>query len=305
MSYDPDYPVFFVEGGAELEIYKVINNNVASVLDQHNNEVIYVGRGIAYQKKAGDLIDETLIEKRFLLEDANLNDKFKQVLNDIPIQHIELASGIVEYAKVTINKKFNDSIYISLSDHIYTAIQRFLDGFTIRNPMLWDIQRFYESEFEIGLTALDMIEEQFKIRLPDDEAAFIAMHIVDAVMDSDSIENVYEITKVINNITNIVKYFFGMEFDSKSVYYYRFITHIRFFVQRLVMKQVYTENQDDKLYNILKEQYQNAYKCVEKIDRYILKNYDYQISNEEKLYLMIHIERVVYKTSEEDGQVTN
>lgn len=288
-----------------MDIYKVINNNVASVLDQNDNEVIYVGRGIAYQKKVGDLIDESLIEKRFYLEDSNLNTKFKQILNDIPIQHIELASGIIEYAEMTINKKLKDSIYISLSDHIYTAIQRFLDGITIRNPMLWDIQRFYESEFEIGLSALDMIEEQFKIRLPDDEAAFIAMHIVDAVMDSDSIESVYEITKVINDITNIVKYFFGVEFDPKSVYYYRFITHIRFFVQRLVTKQKYTENSDNKLYQILKDQYKNSYKCVEKIDSYILKNYDYQISNEEKVYLMIHIERVVYKTNEDDELVSD
>ena len=35
------------------------------------------------------------------------------------------------------------------------------------------------------------------------------------------------------------------------------------------------------------------YLCVEKIEKYFLKTYDAEISDEEKMYLVLHIERVV------------
>ena len=85
--------------------------------------------------------------------------------------------------KLELRKKLNDTIYISLSDHIYTAIQRFLEGITITNSMLWDIKRFYELEFGLALKALNIIKERFQVELPEDEAAFIALHIVNAEMD--------------------------------------------------------------------------------------------------------------------------
>ena len=112
------------------------------------------------------------------------------------------------------------------------------------------------------------------------------------------IGDVYEITKVIQDIHNIVRYFFRIEFDTKSIHYYRFITHIRFFAQRLITKTTYADDQDDSLFNLLKNKYKNSYKCVLKIEEYIHKNYDYEISNDEKLYLMVHIERTVYKTEQ-------
>lgn len=189
-------------------------------------------------------------------------------------------------------------MYISLSDHIYSSVQRFLEGVQLKNPMLWEIKRFYEPEYEVALKAIEMIGERFKVRLPEDEAGFITIHIVDAELDNCTIGDVYEITKIIQDIHNIVRYFFRIEFDTKSIHYYRFITHIRFFAQRLITKTTYADDQDDSLFNLLKDKYRNSYKCVLKIEEYIHKNYDYEISNDEKLYLMVHIERTVYKTEQ-------
>lgn len=281
-----------------MKIHKVFNNNLASIIDENDNEVIVMGRGIAFQKKAGDELDESRIDKRFYLEDVHLKDKLNQFLNEIPMQYMEVANSIIDYAKISLNKTFKDSLFISLSDHIYSTIQRLEEGFSLKNPMLWEIRRFYEPEYEVGLQALKIIEKLLGFKLAEDEAGSIAIHIVYAEMDNCTIDNVYEITKVIQDISNIVKYFFNIDFDTKSVYYYRFITHIRFFAQRLVLRTTYDENSEDSLYQIIKEKYVNAYQCVCKIEEYIKQNFDYTISNDEKLYLMIHIERIVYKSNQ-------
>lgn len=279
-----------------MVIEKVLNNNVA-VVRQSDVEKIVMGRGLAFQKRAGDEIDENLIDKTFILTNEKASNKFQELVVDIPIEHVELAEEIISYTKTKIGKKLNDMIYISLVDHIYTSIVRFLDGITVKNALLWETRRFYPEQFAIGLRALDMIEERFKVRLPEDEAGFIALHLANAAMDEEEYQDIYQITKVMQEIVNIVRYRFNVEFNEDSVYYYRFITHLKFFSQRLISGKTYEDEPDTTLLEMVKSQYKNSYDCVERIAEFIQKKYHYILSGEEKLYLTIHIERVIYKTT--------
>lgn len=277
-----------------IKIHRVFNNNVVLYIDEDGKEVIAMGKGVGFQKKANDLLDETKVDKYFRMQDENTSQKFQQFSDVIPMEYFQLADDAIQYARITLGKKFSDSLCIALSDHIYNAISRFLGGISLKNPMMWEIKRFYGPEFEVSLHVLKMIEDRFKVKLPEDEAAFITIHFVDAELDNSSIENVYTITKVIQDILNIVRYFFRMEFDEKSIHYYRFITHIRFFAQRLVTNTTYKQDEDDSLFELLRQKYKNSHKCVLKIESYVRSNYHYDLSTDEKLYLMVHIERTIY-----------
>ena len=186
-------------------------------------------------------------------------------------------------------------IYISLIDHVHTSIVRFLEGVTVKNVLLWEIRRFYKDEFQLGLWALEQIKETCKVELPADEAGFIALHLANAQMDQSVMNNMYEITRIMQEIVNIVKYYFHVDFDEDDVYYYRFITHIKFFAQRLIQNKTYQDDDSDDLLEVIRGKYQNAYRCVEKISDFIEKKYKYNLSKEEQLYLTIHIDRVIYK----------
>lgn len=278
-----------------MVIEKVLNNNVV-VVRENNIEKIVMGRGLAFQKKPGDTFEEALVDKTFVLTNQKAANRFQELIVDIPVEHIELAEEIISYAKLKIGKKLNDMIYITLVDHVYTSIIRFLDGITVRNPLLWDTRRFYPDQFVIGMKALDMIEERFKIRLPEDEAGFIALHLANAAMDEENVQNIYQITKVMQEIVNIVKYRFHIEFNEDSVYYYRFITHLKFFAQRLITGKTYQDSSDCELLNMVKSQYRNSYDCVKRIEAFLRKKYAYDLSDDEKLYLTIHIESMIYRS---------
>ena len=131
--------------------------------------------------------------------------------------------------------------------------------------------------------------------LPEDEAGFIALHLANAQMDREIMHNMYEITRVMQEVSNIVKYSFRTEFNEEDVYYYRFVTHLKFFAKRLVEHHPYPETEDDDLRTVIKGKYSEAYRCVEKIAQFTKKKYQYGLSKEEELYLTIHIERVVSK----------
>lgn len=252
-----------------MKIHKVINNNVALIIDKMNHEIIVMGKGIAYKRNPGDVIDEKMVDKVFQLTTPEVFSKFQELLTEIPIEYFGLSDEIAEMVKIELGKKLNESIYLSLSDHIYSSIKRYREGITIKNVLLWDIRRFYQDEFEIGLKVLLLIKERFDISLPEDEAGSIALHIVNAE-DKEDNQDVYQVTNIMQEVSNIVRYYFKVDFDEKSVYYYRFINHLKFFAQRLIKGNMHTNQDDEDLFQMIKTKYKNAYDCVEKIATHIL-----------------------------------
>lgn len=276
-----------------MKIEKILNNNaVVSIKD--DQEVIIIGRGVAFQKHAGDEIDQQVIEKIFTLANEDMNKKFKSLITEIPIEYLELSERIIEFAKMKLGKKLNESLYIHLTDHIHFAIARFNNNLAIKNGLLWETKQLYKEEYEIGLEALNMILEQFGVILPEDEAGFLALHIVNAGMNEE-MTVVKQMTKVMQEIMTIIKYTFRSEIDENSLSYYRFITHLKFFAQRLVKGTHYTQDPSEDLLQMIKDKYAKAYECSLKIRKFVGTHYKYQLTDEELMYLTVHIQRVVNK----------
>lgn len=273
-------------------INRILNNNVVITSDDNGEETIVMGKGIGYQKSKGDSIDKEKVNKVFKISNREVSDKFQELFNKIPIEHMKLSGEIIEFAESKLDKKLNEGIYISLSDHTYTAIKRIKNNITVKNALLWEIKRFYKKEFEIGLKALELIEEKTHVRLPLDEAGFIALHIVNAQLDIEQ-PKIQEITKLIEEILTIVRINFKIEFNEDSVFYYRFITHLRYFAQRLFSNKTYNSDTDEELVNIIKIKYAKEFECVNKIKTFISKKYNYELSNDEYVYLTIHIAKVI------------
>lgn len=277
-------------------IKKIFNNNVILGVNSDKREVVVMGCGIGFKKDIGDKIDEEKIEKTFILKEKEASEKFKMILEDVPKEIIYVCYDIIEYAKNILNVEISEYIYVTLTDHISNAINLYKEGITITNALVWEIKKFYPREFEIGLKALSFIEEELEIKLPEDEAGNIALHLINAQVNSsyNNVENVAKQTKMINDILNIVRYTYNIELDDKSLSYDRFVTHLRFFFKRFSKKNNTKENidtKDDFLLKQVKEKYKDAYKCMRKIEDYLGKELD----DEEKLYLTVHIQRITSK----------
>ncbi len=278
-----------------MKIAKILNNNAFISLDENDEEIIVMGKGIAFGKKQGYEVELTDSCKVFSNSDKELNNRLKNIVSDIPQEYIKTTDQIVSILEREYDKKLNDIIYVTLTEHINGAVERFKKGIQIKNPLLLDIKRLFKDEYEVSIQALDIIKEEFGINFDEDEAGYIAQHIVNAQLD-DNIIDVSNITKIMQEILNIIKYSYKMEFDESSVHYYRFITHLKFFAQRILNKSHY-EDDNEEIFEMFKEKYTNSYKCVLKIDSLMKKTYNYELSKDEQLYLMIHIERITTKAS--------
>lgn len=269
---------------------QILNNNLVLTKNDAGDEIIVKGKGIGFQKSKGDIIDESKIEKIFTFDKSTHGKRFQSFLSAIPAEYISLTDKIVDYALVQYDMKLSDSLYIALSDHLEGVCSRYEHGIQMPNGLLFDIQRMYQKEYDIGRYALRLLKKEKQIDLKNDEAGYIAMHFINAQTENN-IGDIYSITKIVGEVLDLVQSHFRIIFDEKDYNYQRFQTHLKFFAQRLLMGNMYYE-QEDGLYEMIKERYHDVYQCVLKIAWHIEENYHYEMGKEEMLYLMIHIERV-------------
>ena len=269
----------------------LINNVVVSIDPTTRKEVILMGSGIAFNKKPGQLIDARRIEKTFIVDDENLGNKIKKLINQIPEGIFELTDEIITHAIVELNVELDKQIYVSLADHIAFAVKRFKNGITIKNELLNEIRRVHRNEFKVSLWAVDYINKKLDIQLPEDEAGFIALHFVNASYKETTMKSV-ESTKIIKDILNIIKYYFSIELDEDDLNYDRLLTHLKYFAKRIVNNNKQNIN-DSGFIKVISTTYPEAYGCAIKIGEYIRSNNNYDVNEDEIVYLTMHIQRVI------------
>lgn len=276
-----------------MEIKKVFNNNVVLTQNEAGQEMVVMGRGLAFQKKAGETIESSKIEKTFVLDNHGVSDKIGELLREVPEEYLTIADRIISMAKKSLGSGMDDYVYVALMDHISFAVTRHKQGMVLRNALIWEIKKYYKEEFQIGLKALDIIEEEAGIRMEEDEAASIALHLVNSRVSGEGLDSAVQIVKVVNDTLNIVKYHYKMEIDETSINYERFLTHLRFFAIRLVRREK-TDSVpgDDFMFTQVQSRYPDAFACSEKVASYVEKTFNWPISTDEKVYLTVHIHRV-------------
>lgn len=268
-------------------IKKALNNNAVMSIDDAGNEIIVKGKGIAYNKKNGDLIDEDKIDKIFVIDNKEANRRYQELLIHIPDDCINACEKMIDIIKEKIQKDISDKIYVTLTDHICNLLERVKMGIVFDNALLWDVKRLYRDEYQVGLQIVDMIRDEFDIKIMDDEAGFIALHIVNAEINGD-FRDVIEVTGMIDDVYEIVESHFDLDVDKESLEYIRFIMHLRVFFERILNKKNISYERSQKLLQSLQEEYTKQYQCTQTILNYVSMKYDAPLEGE-VLYLLIHI----------------
>lgn len=273
-----------------LEILKVFNNNVALVLNDSNHEEIIMGKGVGFGKREHDTIDAVKIEKRFVLEDKTSLKAFQDLLGRIDIEDIELASDIIQDGERVLGYTCSNSILLTLSDHISFMLKRAKEKTLFTTPLEWDIKMIYPQEFNYAHQAVEKMRKQSGLAIPDQEAAFIALHFINAHYEGKDMQETVLSSKIIQHVIDIAKYHYGREFDETSFNFSRFVTHIRYFIMRMLHNE--RADSDSSIVNVIALKYPNDYKCAKKIKEFLEKTYQWKIGDDELLYLSLHLNRL-------------
>ncbi|MDO5778988.1 MAG: PRD domain-containing protein [Clostridium sp.] len=271
-----------------MKILKKLNNNVVLALNERGEEIIVTGKGLGFRKMPYILEDISLIEKKYIVPK---NTKASEILESIPNEVIKVTEKVIRSGYKELNMEFNADILLTLSDHINFAIQRSKEGVEIRSPLQWEIKHIYPKEYKIGFNSIEIIENNLGIKLDKNEAAFIALHFINAQIGNHDMTETTKITTIMGEILSLIKYKFKIEFNEDSFEFTRFVTHIRYFIIRQVNNKP-LDNDNNDMFDLMKDKLTEELGCVEIIEKHLNKNYGWKCTNDEKLYLMLHIQRI-------------
>ncbi|HBJ2608396.1 antitermination protein BlgG [Clostridium botulinum] len=277
-----------------MKIVKVMNNSLILARDENDKEILVMGKGLGFRRKSGEEIDVDKIEKIFVLKNETATKEYVKLIEETPNEYIEITNDLIQYANNKLGGKLNDQIFITLIDHISYALTRYKKNITLQNRLLWELKKFYPEEFKIGKYAVEYINDKLNVNLPEEEAGNIAFHFVNAQTDEAAMQNTMLTIKMLKDIFNIIQYKFNITIDKDSLNYSRFLTHLQFFVQRL-LDNTFIESKETFIFEQIAKEYPEEVKCAKLIGEYVKKILNKKISNDELLYLTIHLVRIVEK----------
>lgn len=277
-----------------MRIKRIFNNNVVLAY-KDESEVVIFGKGVGFQKKHGDDLDSERIEKMFTLTEKQTNH-FENLFSEISTEYADLTFTIVKQAESDLQIEFGSNIYIAILDHINYALVRAKQNVFVKNVLIWEIKRTYKKEYEAALKTLEIIKRETGIELPVDEAGTIAIHYYNAQDPRMLNRSNYKAVQIIQDIVKIIQYHFRIEFDENDMNFNRLMTHLRYFINSLLSDESHPTNDEENfLFKQMVRQYPEIYECVLKIKKYLSEKGYSNVSKEELLYLMIHIQRIVEK----------
>ena len=269
-----------------MVIKRVFNNNVAMVTSDDGAELIVIGRGLCFGRRAGDLVEASSVEKTYALcestaNDARALDRLSSLLESIPVINLAISEDIVEMLREELDVNIDDAILIAL------ALDRERKGVPCENPLLLEIQQFYRKEYGLAGRALKIIKDYLGIQMSDEERGFITLHIVNATMPQRADRLIVSV-QLVRDVLAIVSDRYQTTLDDTSLPYERFVRHLQFFAQRALDPKA-GQVKDDALFLIERNNYPKAFSCSEAIADHLLAAFGVSVTDAEKSYLAYHI----------------
>ena len=279
---------FYGKEDESMQVIRKINNNAAVCLDSSNHELVAFGNGIGFPKVPYELVDLSIIKHTYYDVDA----RYIGLLNELSEDIIEVSSQIVELARSQLTQELNGNVVFTLADHLAFAIERMKQQIDIRNPLAYDLRHLYPKEMEIGRLALQLVENKLGVHLLESEITSVALHLINAENGLGDMNDTVKVTRLVNDITCIIQDYFDLQLDKKGLAFSRFVVHLHYLIIRSQQQQP-VETSQASLYAFTKQSYPKTYRCLLMLKRLIEQECSIHLQEDEELYLMIHLNRLI------------
>ncbi len=271
------------------QIKKVINNNALLVADARLQEYVLMGNGIGFGIKETQTITDEKVSKKFLLtKDADQENILDIIVNTDQDVFVAL-DRMIDVIKKYLPIDYNGYQYYSLLDHLIGTINRIEKGINFKTPINEEDILMYELELIVADKIARILHEELSLEISKEEIYVFAIHLNNAQneisfsnLGNGTVIILKEILKIVNN---------NLAVDKKSFFYNRFILHLKFFVLRHLD---HFENSEEHslLYQSVSSTHLSESKCVDQISEHLITKYNWAISPDEKLYLLLHLAKL-------------
>lgn len=275
-------------------VLKRINNNAVLCIDSSGNQVVALGKGLA-QCAVGQKVDLDLVDHTFY----DVDPRYVELMKDLSLDYLEISAQIVNVAKGMLSYCLSPNIEVAMADHLQFAIQRMRDHIYLSAPLSYDLQQNYPLEYKIAQWSIELIKQTLGISLPRNEVSGIAMCLINGAYSSPGAtpsESAKTQDTLIEQIVALVESNMQVSVNRDGFGFARFATHMQYLISRVSSGEtIATENSD--MYDLASKGNRTASACVDAIDALISGTYKQPLTDEEKLYLILHINRICSRSN--------
>ncbi len=271
---------------------KVLNNNVLIANNQEEKEVVLIGKGVGFGKKAGSELEDGEFEKLFVLQDEKEQTSYMQMLDHIDEELVAVMNDVIYMIAEQMGQPLNEHIHIGLTDHLAFAMKRLEQGLDIKNPFAVETKFIYPNEYKVASEAVALLNDRLGIQLPEGEIGFIALHIHSACINQP-VGELSQYTRLIAMMFKVIEDSLAITVDRESIHYIRLVRHIRFTIDRI--KQGEQVREPEKILNLLKTEYPLCYNTAWKLVKILQQTLRRPVQEAEAVYLTLHLYRLTNK----------
>ena len=267
-------------------VIKALNNNMVLIKEQ-GVEKILLAKGIGFNKKFGDILEDNLeVDKVFSIEDKKNQENLKEVYNRDDGEFVAICEEALAEISEELGEELNETIHIGLIDHLAIAMKRLKNKEQINNPFIVEIETLYSVEFEMAKKIVNKLQDKYEIDFPEGEIGFITLHIHSA-RNGKMLSNSIKYSYLSNKIIIYIEEKFNSKIDKRSLDYARFLSHVRFTIERVLTDTVLKND----LTEIIKKSYPISYEIAEGASKIIEETLDKKVCDDEVAYIAMHVER--------------
>lgn len=267
-------------------VIKALNNNMVLIKEQ-GVEKILLAKGIGFNKKFGDILEDNLeVDKVFSIEDKKNQENLKEVYNRVDGEFVAICEEALAEISEELGEELNETIHIGLIDHLAIAMKRLKNKEQINNPFIVEIETLYSVEFEMAKKIVNKLQDKYEIDFPEGETGFITLHIHSA-RNGKMLSNSIKYSYLSNKIIIYIEEKFNSKIDKRSLDYARFLSHVRFTIERVLTDTVLKND----LTEIIKKSYPISYEIAEGASKIIEETLDKKVCDDEVAYIAMHVER--------------
>ncbi|TFB84029.1 PRD domain-containing protein [Cryobacterium algoricola] len=283
----------------EKVAHKVLNNNVVISIDASGQERVLMGRGLGFQLLPSDTIDPAKVEKTFVLDQGSDAAHARQLLASVPYPVIEAVTTAVDEAERTLGRSLGRRLPLAIIDHIQFVLERMQKGIRIPTTSMPELRVLHPQEFDAATAMARSVSVSLNTTLPDEEAVFLTMHLLNATRDEPN-GTAALLFRRVQHVVTTVEGGLGVQLDTASPDYARFILHIQFLLQRLVAKSM-LRGSDTSFFEFAKHSYPRSYAIAADVKSYVSAATGSDLTDEELLYVIVHVERLANQMADDSA----
>ncbi|WP_282920242.1 PRD domain-containing protein [Ignavigranum ruoffiae] len=276
-----------------MKIIQSLNQNAVLVRNQANEEIILTGRGIGFAKKVGDTVDEDKISKVYQCEYTSEQKIIVDAIKEIPEDILLITEDLLTHVEDMLGEQFIPFTSITFASHLYHALARSKDAKHSNLSLQTEFKHIFPREYQAAIFSIRYLKEKYDLFLDDLEVSFLILHFLNGSKKATNLSSMLEIGKIIGEIIVIIEDNLPGPLDKENLFYDRFILHLRYFLIRKMNGQQSNDSQMGELYQFVSHKFSKAQAIVEKVCQVLAKDYQLAVEDSEKLYLTLHIQRLI------------